>query len=46
MLLVKGKELPHYSPNNPKFELALKLWQRVPMPIARVVGPRLIRLVP
>jgi FemAB-related protein (PEP-CTERM system-associated) len=46
MLLVKGKELPHLSPNNPKFSLAIKLWQRVPMPIARAVGPRLIRLVP
>jgi FemAB-related protein (PEP-CTERM system-associated) len=46
MLLVGCKELPHYSPNNPKFNFAIQLWKRVPMPIARAIGPRLIRLVP
>jgi FemAB-related protein (PEP-CTERM system-associated) len=46
MLLVRRKELPHYSPNNPKFSLAIQMWQRIPLPIARALGPYLIRLVP
>lgn len=46
MLLVRRKELPHYSPNNPKFSTAIKLWQNMPLPLARAIGPFLIRLVP
>jgi FemAB-related protein (PEP-CTERM system-associated) len=46
ILLGRRKELPNYSPNNPKFSFAIQLWQRVPMPIARAIGPRIIRLVP
>ncbi len=45
-LLIKRKELPNYSPNNPRFRLALKLWQRVPLPVTRCIGPWLLRLVP
>ena len=39
MLLVKRKELPNLSPNNPKFSLAIQFWQRVPIPVARAIGP-------
>ena len=46
ILLVRRKELPHYSPNNPKFQFAIRAWQRVPMPVARTVGPFLVRMVP
>jgi FemAB-related protein (PEP-CTERM system-associated) len=46
ILLVNRKELPHYSPNNPRFRAAIKLWQRLPLPVTRVLGPPLIRLVP
>lgn len=46
MLLVKRKELPNFSPNNPKFQFAIKAWRSVPMPIARLIGPYLVRMVP
>lgn len=46
ILLVRRKELPHFSPNNPKFQFAIRAWQNVPMPVARSVGPLLLRMVP
>lgn len=46
MLLVKRKDPPHFSPNNPKFQLAIRIWQRVPLGITRLIGPWLNRLVP
>jgi FemAB-related protein (PEP-CTERM system-associated) len=46
MLLVKRKDLPHYSPNNPRFRAAIKLWQNLPLPLTRALGPPLVRLVP
>jgi len=46
MLLVTRKELPHYSPGNPRFRIATKVWQNLPLPVARALGPPLLRLVP
>jgi len=46
ILLVRRKELPHFSPNNPKFQFAIRAWRNVPMPIARAIGPMLVRMVP
>ena len=46
VVLVKRKELPNFSPANPRFRLAIKVWQRVPLAVTRVVGPQLIRLFP
>lgn len=46
MLLVKRKELPNFSPTNPKFQLAIRVWQRLPLPVTRMLGPQLVRLFP
>jgi FemAB-related protein (PEP-CTERM system-associated) len=46
ILLVKRKDLPNFSPKNPKFELALKVWERLPLAVTRWLGPYLIRLFP
>ncbi len=46
MLLVRRRSLPDFSPANPKFGLAIRMWQKVPLPVTRIVGPRLIRLFP
>jgi len=46
ILLVNGKEVPNYSPQNPKFQLAIKIWQRLPLPVTRALGPQLIKLFP
>lgn len=46
VLLVKRKELPNFSPVNPKFDLAIKVWQKLPLPVTRALGPHLVKLFP
>ena len=46
MLLGKRKELPNFTPKNPRFQKAIHLWQKVPLPVTRAIGPMIIRLVP
>ena len=44
--LVTSKDLPNYSPANPAFRLPIWCWQRLPLGLTKVLGPRLIRFVP
>jgi FemAB-related protein (PEP-CTERM system-associated) len=37
--LVRQKSLPDTSPLNPKFSLSIRLWQKLPLPIANAFGP-------
>lgn len=46
MLLVGRRNLPDYSPNNPRYRWAIQAWRRVPLPITRTIGPWLLKLVP
>jgi FemAB-related protein (PEP-CTERM system-associated) len=46
LVLIRRKELPNFSPANPKFDLAIRLWRLVPLWITRLIGPKLIRLFP
>ncbi len=46
MLLLKRQELPDFTPKNPRFQFAIRVWQRLPLPVTRLLGPALIRLVP
>lgn len=46
MILVRRKTLPNFSPANPKYQLAIKAWQHVPLWLTRAIGPYLLRLVP
>jgi FemAB-related protein (PEP-CTERM system-associated) len=41
--LVKAKSVPSLSPNNPKFSLSIKLWKKLPLGVARLLGPPLAR---
>ena len=44
--LVKRRDVPNFSPTNPKFSLATSLWKIMPLGMTRVLGPRLVRLFP
>ena len=46
VMLVKRKDLPNFSPKNPKFDLAIRAWRLLPLGATRILGPRLIRLFP
>jgi FemAB-related protein (PEP-CTERM system-associated) len=41
-----GRAVPDMSPHNPKYELAIRSWQRLPLPIATAVGPFIVRNIP
>jgi FemAB-related protein (PEP-CTERM system-associated) len=44
--LVKRKDLPNFSPVNPKFELATRIWKRLPLPLTTWLGPQVVRWFP
>lgn len=44
--LVAGHEMPNLSPTNPKFALAIRTWQRMPLSLTRWLGPKLSRYFP
>lgn len=46
VLLVKRKTAPNFSPVNPKFELATKVWSKLPAWVANRLGPRVVKLFP
>ncbi len=39
--LVKAKELPNLSPNNPKYKMFIKMWQKLPLWASQILGPLL-----
>jgi FemAB-related protein (PEP-CTERM system-associated) len=43
---VKRKTNPNFSPINPKFEMAIRLWQNLPLPVTKWLGPSVVRLFP
>jgi FemAB-related protein (PEP-CTERM system-associated) len=45
-LLVRRKEMPNYSPTNPRLKLAISMWKHVPLPVTKAIGPALVRLFP
>lgn len=41
--LVKATEIPNLSPNNPKYQMMIKLWKKLPVSISRSLGPLLAK---
>ena len=41
-----GATLPELSPHNPKFALAIRAWQQLPLWITRLIGPSIVRNIP
>lgn len=44
--LPTGSELPEINPNNPKYRLFIRLWQHLPLPVAHLLGPPLVKNIP
>jgi FemAB-related protein (PEP-CTERM system-associated) len=45
-ILEPGHIIPELNPNNPKYELAIKIWQRLPLAITNVLGPTIVKNIP
>ncbi|MCW8889420.1 MAG: FemAB family PEP-CTERM system-associated protein [Sedimenticola sp.] len=41
--LVKSDSIPEINPNNPKYELFIKAWKKLPLPLANTIGPFLAK---
>jgi FemAB-related protein (PEP-CTERM system-associated) len=41
--LVKSNEMPEINPLNPKYQLFIKAWRRLPLPLANAIGPWLAK---
>lgn len=44
--VASGEELPERNPENPKYKLAIRIWQKLPLPLTKLVGPRIVRCLP
>ncbi|BCA54107.1 FemAB-related protein, PEP-CTERM system-associated [Nitrospira sp. KM1] len=39
-------EMPELNPDNPRYRMAISLWRRLPLPVANVIGPRIVKYLP
>jgi serine/alanine adding enzyme len=44
--LPQGRELPRLNPSNPKYRAAISLWRRLPVPVANLLGPGIVKNLP
>jgi FemAB-related protein (PEP-CTERM system-associated) len=44
--LLKSGEMPQTNPNNPKYRLLIAVWKRLPVWIANIVGPHVVKSIP
>ena len=41
-----GNPVPQLNPQNPKYALAIRLWQKLPVAVANVFGPHIVKHLP
>jgi serine/alanine adding enzyme len=41
-----GGELPELNPQNPRYQLAIRVWRKLPLALTKVIGPRIVRCLP
>ena len=46
IILVKRKEFPNFSPANPRFNLAIQAWRKLPLPVTRALSRFVFPLFP
>lgn len=40
-----GYSVPYVNPDNPKYQMLVKVWRRLPLPLANLLGPPIIRQI-
>ncbi len=45
-ILPKGEALPQVNKENPKYALAINMWQKLPLPLANLLGPKIAKHLP
>jgi FemAB-related protein (PEP-CTERM system-associated) len=41
--LLRAKTVPDTNPLNPKYQLFIKMWQKLPLPVANWLGPHIVK---
>jgi len=44
--LKDGGTMPELNPNNPKYKMAIKIWQRLPLFLTNIIGPAIVKNLP
>ena len=44
--LRNGGPLPELNPNNPKYYMAIRVWQRLPVALTKLLGPVIVKNIP
>jgi FemAB-related protein (PEP-CTERM system-associated) len=44
--LKAGESLPELKPDNPKFDLAIRVWKKMPLRLTKMCGPALVKHLP
>ena len=42
----EGADMPNLSPQNPKYGLAIRAWQHLPLFVANWIGPKIVKNLP
>lgn len=45
-LMASGGDLPEMNPENAKFKLAIRVWQKLPVGLTKLIGPQIVRNIP
>jgi FemAB-related protein (PEP-CTERM system-associated) len=45
-LLDEGSTMPQLNPSNPKYQAAIRVWQKLPIPITKLLGPLIVQNIP
>jgi FemAB-related protein (PEP-CTERM system-associated) len=41
-----GGPLPELNPKNPKYQMAIKIWQKLPVALTKIIGPAIVKNLP
>lgn len=41
-----GNALPEVNPENPRYQLAIRVWQKLPVAVTKLLGPPIVRRLP
>jgi len=44
--LDEGREMPNLKPDNPKFNLVIRCWQKLPIVLTQWIGPHIVKHLP
>lgn len=44
--LTGGGDMPSLNPNNPKYALVIAAWKRLPIPLTKWIGPKIVKNLP